>query len=590
MSGRIPQSFIDELLNRVDIVDVIDARVPLKKTGREYQACCPFHNEKTPSFTVSPGKQFYHCFGCGAHGSAIGFLMDYEHLEFPEAIEELARSLGLEVPHEAGAGTPAAQGKRCDDHFSLLERADRFYRTQLREHTQAERAVGYLKKRGLSGEIAARFGLGYAPPGWDALLTHLGSEAHAQKLALELGLLVRRDDGRVYDRFRDRIMFPIRDRRGRCVGFGGRVLGDEKPKYMNSPESPVFHKGQELYGLFEARKANQKLARLLVVEGYMDVVALAQFGLSNAVATLGTATTPEHLERLYRVVHEVVFCFDGDAAGRRAAWRALENALPIMRDGREARFLFLPEGEDPDSLIRRIGCQAFEKQTADSIPLSRFFFESLARQVDIRSVDGRAHLVELARPLLQKLPDSVFRDLMLERLADLSGLGPDKLARRLFGKQEPTAAVAVKARPGESGRSPVRTAIRLLLEQPELSRWVTPPSGFADLDLPGVDLLNELLEMLWQDPQLSTGRMLEHWRGKPAGQHLARLASVPLLIPETGYATEFRDAIRRLVEQRTMQRTEQLLFKDRRESLSESEKSELKQLLATRHPGQDQAR
>jgi DNA primase len=585
MSGRIPQSFIDEILNRVDIVEVIDARVPLKKAGREYQACCPFHNEKTPSFTVSPGKQFYHCFGCGAHGSAIGFLMDYEHLEFPEAIEELARSLGLEVPREAGAAKPAQHSERRDDHFSLLERADRFYRAQLREHAQAARAVDYLKNRGLSGEIAARFGLGYAPPGWDALLTLLGSDAHAQTLALELGLLVRRDDGRVYDRFRDRIMFPIRDRRGRTVGFGGRVLGDEKPKYMNSPESPVFHKGQELYGLFEARKANQKLERLLVVEGYMDVVALAQFGLSNAVATLGTATTPEHLERLYRVVHEVVFCFDGDAAGRRAAWRALENVLPIMRDGREARFLFLPEGEDPDSLIRRIGCEAFQKQTADSIPLSQFFFESLAQQVDTRSVDGRAHLVELARPLLQRLPDSVFRDLMLKRLADLSGLGPEKLAQRLFGKREPMPSGGVKARPGESGRSPVRTAIRLLLEQPQLSRWVTPPTGFEDLELPGVGLLNELLEMLWQDPHLSAGHLLEHWRGEPEGQHLARLASLPLVIPETGYEKEFRDAIQRLVEQRTAQRTEQLLFKDRRQALSESEKSELKQLLAMRHPG-----
>jgi DNA primase len=585
MSGRIPQSFIDEILNRVDIVEVIDARVPLKKAGREYQACCPFHNEKTPSFTVSPGKQFYHCFGCGAHGSAIGFLMDYEHLEFPEAIEELARSLGLEVPREAGAAKPAQHSERRDDHFSLLERADRFYRAQLREHAQAARAVDYLKNRGLSGEIAARFGLGYAPPGWDALLTLLGSDAHAQTLALELGLLVRRDDGRVYDRFRDRIMFPIRDRRGRTVGFGGRVLGDEKPKYMNSPESPVFHKGQELYGLFEARKANQKLERLLVVEGYMDVVALAQFGLSNAVATLGTATTPEHLERLYRVVHEVVFCFDGDAAGRRAAWRALENVLPIMRDGREARFLFLPEGEDPDSLIRRIGCEAFQKQTADSIPLSQFFFESLAQQVDTRSVDGRAHLVELARPLLQRLPDSVFRDLMLERLADLSGLGPEKLVQHLFGKREPMPRGGVKARPGESGRSPVRTAIRLLLEQPQLSRWVTPPTGFEDLELPGVGLLNELLEMLWQDPHLSAGHLLEHWRGEPEGQHLARLASLPLVIPETGYEKEFRDAIQRLVEQRTAQRTEQLLFKDRRQALSESEKSELKQLLAMRHPG-----
>ncbi len=587
MSGRIPQSFIDELLNRVDIVEVIDARVPLKKAGREYQACCPFHNERTPSFTVSPGKQFYHCFGCGAHGSAIGFLMDYEHLEFPEAIEELARTLGLEVPREAGGAKPPGVERR-DDHLSLLGRVDRFYRAQLREHPQATRAVDYLKTRGLSGEIAAQFGLGYAPPGWDALLSYLGADSHTQKLALELGLLVRRDDGRIYDRFRDRILFPIRDRRGRTIAFGGRVLGDEKPKYMNSPESPVFHKGQELYGFFEARKASSKLERLLVVEGYMDVVALAQFGLSNAVATLGTATTPEHLERLYRAVNEVVFCFDGDAAGRRAAWRALENALPAMRGGREARFLFLPEGEDPDSLIRHAGCEAFQQQTADSVPLSQFFFESLARQVDTRSVDGRAHLVELARPLLQKLPDSVFRDLMLERLAQLSGLAPDKLAQRVFGGQERTPPEMVERRSGEpSGRSPVRTAVRLLLEQPELSRCVTRPTGFEDLDLPGIPLLSELLEMLWRDPHLSAGRLLEHWRGKPEGQHLARLAAQPLVIPETGYEREFRDALQRLIEQRTLQRTEQLLFKDRQQGLSEAEKTELKQLFLMRHPERD---
>jgi DNA primase len=583
MSGRIPQPFIDDLLNRVDIVEIIDARVPLKKAGREYQACCPFHNEKTPSFTVSPNKQFYHCFGCGAHGSAIGFLMDYEHLEFPEAIEELARSLGVEVPREAGAPS-ASQSQRRDDHYSLLERVDHFYRAALREHTQAQRAIDYLKARGLSGEIAARFGLGYAPPGWDSLLGQLGSDSHAHKLALELGLLVRRDDGRVYDRFRDRIMFPIRDRRGRTVGFGGRVLGDEKPKYMNSPESTVFHKGRELYGLFEARKANQKLERLLVVEGYMDVVALAQFGLDNAVATLGTATTPEHLERLYRTVHEVVFCFDGDSAGRRAAWRALENTLPVMRDGREARFLFLPEGEDPDSLIRRIGCEAFREQTAESIPLSQFFFESLARQVDTRSVDGRAHLAELARPLLQKLPDSVFRDLMLERLAELSGLDAQRLARRLLGGREPSHAGAVERRTAASGRSPVRTAIRLLLEQPALCRCVSAPTGFDDLDLPGAGLLRELLEILWQDPDLTMGRVLEHWRDKPEAQHLAKLASAPLVIPEAGYETEFRDAIQRLVEQRVAQRTEQLLTKGRDQALSESEKIELKQLLDLRNP------
>lgn len=582
MAGRIPQSFIDDLLNRVDIVEVIDARVSLKKAGREYQACCPFHNEKTPSFTVSPGKQFYHCFGCGAHGSAVGFLMDYEHLEFPDAIEELARSVGMEVPHEAASGHRTDH--RSNDHYSLLERAERYYRNQLREHAQAANAVDYLKQRGLSGEIAATFGLGYAPPGWDSLLRHLGSDSETQNAAVELGLLVQKDDNRLYDRFRDRIMFPIRDRRGRTIGFGGRVLGNDTPKYMNSPESPLFHKGRELYGLFEARKANQKLERLLVVEGYMDVVALAQFGLTHAVATLGTATTAEHLERLYRTVKEVVFCFDGDAAGRRAAWRALENALPVLRDGREARFLFLPEGEDPDSLVRRIGKQAFHQKSVDSIPLSQYFLESLSQQVDTRSVDGRAHLVELARPLLQKLPDSVFRDLMLGQLAQLSGLPAQQLEKRIFGTQQAKPELPPRQRPHDSSRSPVRVAIRLLLEQPELCEQVKHPCGFEDLELPGMPLLVELLEILRQRPHLSTGGILEHWRDRPEQQHLAKLATLPLDLPEEGFAEEFCGAVQRLKEQRTRQRTEQLLFKNQQAGLTESEKTELKQLLVLHHP------
>jgi DNA primase len=583
MAGRIPQSFIDELLNRVDIVDIIESRVPLKKAGREFQACCPFHNEKTPSFTVSPGKQFYHCFGCGAHGSAVGFLMDYENLSFPEAIEELARSAGMEVPHEAGG---SAVDDHRHDHYSLLEKVEQFYRGQLRQHPQAGRAVEYLKARGLSGEIAQTFGLGYAPPGWDNLLKHLADE-HSRQLALELGLLVKKDDGSRYDRFRDRIMFPIRDRRGRCIGFGGRVLGDEKPKYMNSPESPVFHKGQELYGLFEARKATQKLERLLVVEGYMDVVALAQYGLTNAVATLGTATTPEHLERLYRAVSEVVFCFDGDNAGRRAAWRALENALPVMRDGREARFLFLPEGEDPDTLVRRIGADAFRQKTVESIPLSRFLYESLCDQVDTASVDGRARLVELARPLLNRLPDSAFRDLMLERLSELSGLKTAQLQARIFGTaQSDTPVPEPRPQPPrrDSGRSLVRTAIHLLLEQPGLGRSLPNPAGFEDLELPGVPLLVELLELSRHSPHLNTGGILEHWRDRPEQQHLARLATLKPDISSEGYEPEFRDAVQRLIEQRNSWKAESLILKERSSGLSAPEKEELKQLVAGTRP------
>jgi len=334
MAGPIPQDFIDQLLARVDIVDVVGSRVPLKKAGREFTACCPFHTEKTPSFTVSPVKQFYHCFGCGEHGTAIGFLMAYDRMTFPEAVEELARQVGLEVPHEE---RPERRGPDPQPLYDVLERAAQHYQQQLRRHPEAQRAIQYLKGRGLSGETAAAFGLGYAPPGWDNLLGAHGTDAEAVKRLDLAGLLAEGSGGKRYDRFRDRIMFPIRDARGRVIGFGGRVLGDAKPKYLNSPETPVFHKGRELYGLYEARRVPGAIERLLVVEGYMDVIALAQHGIGNAVATLGTATTTEHLERIFKTAPEVVFCFDGDRAGREAAWKALNAALPQLREGREAR-------------------------------------------------------------------------------------------------------------------------------------------------------------------------------------------------------------------------------------------------------------
>jgi DNA primase len=384
-------------------------------------------------------------------------------------------------------------------------------------------------------------------------------------------------------------MFPIRDRRGRCIGFGGRVLGDGKPKYMNSPESPLFHKGQELYGLFESRKAGQKLERLLVVEGYMDVVALAQFGLTNVVATLGTATTPEHLERLYRTVSEVVFCFDGDAAGRRAAWRALENTLPVLRDGREARFLFLPEGEDPDSLVRKIGADAFRQKTVESIPLSRFFYESLCQRVDIDSVDGRARLVELAKPLLIRLPDAVFRDLMLEQLSQYSGLKLPQLTKRILGSAQATQNKPKTRQRPDIGRSPVRIAIRLLLEEPALGEKLQGRPGFEDLDLPGVPLLTELLELTRHSPNLSTGGILEHWRGRPEEQHLAKLATTPLELPGECLEAEFCGALERLLEQRNRQKADQLLSKERQTGLNESEKDELKQILGAVRPNRGTA-
>ena len=585
MAGRIPQSFIDEVLNRTDIVEVIDTRVPLKKAGREYKACCPFHTEKTPSFTVSQVKQFYHCFGCGEHGTAITFLMDYEHMEFVEAIEELARRAGLEVPREAVAGH--SQTPSTLPHYALLERIADYYQEQLRSHPQAARAVAYLKQRGLTGEVAARFNIGFAPPGWENLAAALDAGTTVSKQLLELGLTIERDTGSsAYDRFRDRIQFPIRDRRGRTIGFGGRVLDDSTPKYLNSPESPVFHKGQELYGLFEARKAVRKLERLLVVEGYMDVVALAQFGINYAVATLGTATTHEHLERLFRTVPEVVFCFDGDRAGREAAWRALENTLPVLRDGREARFLFLPDGEDPDSLVRKIGKDALEQQIATATHLSDFFFERLATQLDIDSIDGRARLVTLAKPLLATLPDSTFQQLMVEQLAGLAQTTSDLIAGRLdIAPPTDTPPPLQKPAPARQAgqKSPVRQALELLLYQPSLAADISQPEFLQHCDVAGVPLLIEVLELLQQQPELGTAALLEHWRGREEDRFLYQLArwtppldNLELLADLQGHINEIQ---RQYIENR-------IYFLDTEQGhrqLSSAEKQEYGELLIQSH-------
>jgi DNA primase len=575
MAGRIPQSFIDELLARIDIVDVIDPRVPLKKAGREFKACCPFHGEKTPSFTVSQVKQFYHCFGCGQHGTAITFLMDYEHMDFVEAIEELAHRAGLEVPREAGGDNRHAPSTQ--PHYALLERISDYYQEQLRSHPQAGHAVEYLKQRGLTGEVAARFKIGFAPPGWENLANALNADNATQKLLLELGLTVQRDDGKgAYDRFRDRVQFPIHDRRGRTIGFGGRVLDNGTPKYMNSPESAVFHKGQELYGLHEARKAVRKLERILVVEGYMDVVALAQFDINYAVATLGTATTPEHLERLFRTVPEVVFCFDGDRAGREAAWRALENSLPALTDGREARFLFLPEGEDPDSLVRKIGKDAFEQRIASATHLSDFFFERLSAQLDIDSIDGRARLVNLASPLLARMPDGMFRQLMTERLAELAGTSVNALAGRLKLPQEAADDPQPLAQPvpAAGGTSPVREAISILLYQPTLAREVGELPFQEPVDVPGVSLLAELLELLQQQPLASTGAILEHWRGREETRHLAKLASWTPVSEDLDLLPDLQHHLQRIYRQHLEQRIAILNKKEVSHRLSEDERRE----------------
>jgi len=540
MAGRIPEHFIQDLLARSDIVALIDSRVPLKKTGRNYAACCPFHQEKTPSFTVAPDKQFYYCFGCGASGNAVGFLMEYDHLNFPEAVEQLATRAGLEIPREEGhdARKEKAKRDRLQTLYDLLERAERFYRQQLKSAPEKQKAVHYLKGRGLTGEIAARYGLGFAPPGFDNLINGLSLDKESLEQAVTAGLLVRREDnGRTYDKFRDRIQFPIRDHRGRTIGFGGRVLGDGKPKYLNSPETPVFHKGRELYGLWEWRQSRDRSDRLYVVEGYMDVIALAQHGVPNAVATLGTATSEEHCQLLFRQVNEVVFCFDGDEAGRRAAWRALESALPVLDDGKQARFLFLDEGEDPDTLVRTQGPEALLALTDKADALSTYLFRHLSEGLDLATVDGRARLARLALPFLDKPAGPVYRALLEEELARLTRLersSLEKLRQSLPAArgrppeapkasppppayhdgdpggeappgwdEDPGAPMAMPGgdRPRTPNRAPVRRRggsgglglverlVLVLLSHPEVLEERPLPEGLEELEVPQLDLL-----------------------------------------------------------------------------------------------------
>jgi DNA primase len=598
MAGRIPQHFIDTLLDRVDIVDVVDRRVALKKTGKNYSARCPFHDEKTPSFSVNPEKQFYYCFGCGAGGNAIGFVMDYENLDFPRAVESLAASVGLEVPRETPDGAPASGAESPHRAlYAFMERCDAFYREALRQHPQAGRAVDYLKARGLSGLAARDFGLGYAPPGWDNLHQALAADSDSETLALQTGMLVKNDAGRIYDRFRDRVVFPIRDRRGRVIAFGGRVLGDDKPKYLNSPETPIFHKGRELYGLYEARRANRSLERIIVVEGYMDVIALAQHGISNAVATLGTATSGEHLERIFRATSEVVFCFDGDRAGRQAADRALEAALPVMADGRQARFLFLREGEDPDSLVRSEGAAAFNDLLAAAQPLESYLFESQAAGLDLRSIEGRASLSKRTLPLLRRLPDGVFRELMFRALAERTGLDLESLLRLELPREEP-APPPPAAPPADEEpllprrRSPLparaerhatlaQEAIALILHRPAVAAMA---DAQALSQLPGQEgaLLREMLELLHRRPESTTGMLLGHWHGTPEGDLLTHLAGQERLIPTEGIERQFEDIIRRLsslpLRQRIVEEINGLKSRDYAQ-LGEDDKARLRELI-----------
>ncbi len=569
MPGRIPERFIDDLLARIDIVDVIQERVTLKKAGRDWSARCPFHDERSASFTVSPAKQFYHCFGCGAHGSAIRFLMDYDRLEFPDAIEELAARAGVKVEYEGG-GRPV-QREDASDLYTLLDAAARFYHQQLANNSAAR---DYVASRGLSAEMVERFTIGFAPEQWDGLKSALGSNAQRLALLDKAGMLASGDRGNKYDRFRNRIMFPILDRRGRTIAFGGRVLGkDDGPKYLNSPETPLFHKGRELFGLWQVRDAHQKIPRLLVVEGYMDVVALHQSGLTQALATLGTATPSDHAEILFRNAADVFFCFDGDRAGKQAAWRAVESVLPRMRDGRQAWFLFIPDGEDPDTLIRKEGIDGFEQRLKQATPLSEFFFAETGKDVNLASIDGKARLAERARPLIAQIPDGAFRDLMYAELERLSG------ARTVIPASTSTPAQA-GTRPAQ--RSLVRSAITLLVQNPALASELQPPWTFSELRLAGVPLLVELIGLCRDRPSLSTGSLLEHFAGREESAALNKLAQADLLVDAESGRSEFLGAIEQLDVQTSQQRLDDLIARQLAGTLSDAERDELRQLMANK--------
>jgi DNA primase len=583
MAGRISRQFIDDLLARADIVDIVDSRVPLKKAGKNYQACCPFHNEKSPSFTVSQDKQFYHCFGCGEHGNAISFLMEFDRLDFVDAIEELASHCGIEVVREENNATPAEQRRQQEvyqqkqDDYELMDQISRFYQQQLKVATDKERAVSYLKGRGLSGEVVKRFSIGYISDAWDGMMKVYSRNGQANEQLVELGMAIQGDKSRPYDRFRGRIMFPIRDKRGRVIGFGGRVLGDEKPKYLNSPETRVYHKGQELYGLYEAKQANKSLERLVVVEGYMDVVALAQHGVDYAVASLGTATTTEQLQTMFRTVKEVICCYDGDRAGRDAAWRAMENALPLIRDGFSLKFVFVPDGEDPDSLIRKQGQHAFEKIIDQAMPLSKFLFEQLMNKVDMSSSEGRAGFVESIKLLLAKLPDSVLKDSIINDVANNFGTGSEQFLTKF---RKTVAGVSTIKKPKVSTKvTPVRLAIALLLEHPHIVEALGDISVLQPLTIPGVDLLTQLLELCQKNPNIKTAQLLEYFRDTEQGKQLAKLMCWQHHIEAEAAEDVFLDSIEKLLNNFVEQRAEFLLQKARTGQMSQQEKQELQAIL-----------
>ncbi|BFN32543.1 DNA primase [Vibrio harveyi] len=581
MAGHIPRSFIDDLLARLDIVDIIDARVKLKKKGKNYGACCPFHNEKTPSFSVSQEKQFYHCFGCGVHGNAIDFIMEFERLDFVEAIEELASYLGLDVPREQRSGGggqfnsgPQASSSEKRSLYDIMGNIAQFYRNQLKQPT-SKVAIEYLKDRGLSGEIVQKFGIGYVADEWDLVRKNFGQNKDNQDMLVTGGMLIENDKGNRYDRFRGRIMFPIRDRRGRVIGFGGRVLGDGTPKYLNSPETPIFHKGKELYGLYEVLQAYREPPRILVVEGYMDVVALAQYGVDYSVASLGTSTTGDHIQMLFRQTNTVVCCYDGDRAGKEAAWRALENALQYLKTGNTLKFLFLPDGEDPDSYVRKYGKQAFEQQIEQATPLSSYLFDNLIElhQINLGNNEGKSALRAYASALIDKIPDPYFQELLEKLLDERTGFDNRlRQPRKKTGESRPQPHKEIK-------RTPMREVIALLIQNPSYAQMVPDLSSVRDLSIPGLSLFVDVLDKCQAHPHINTGQLLEHWRNSQNETLLSRLASWDIPLDEDNQEEIFLDSLDKIIAQCVEKQIENLQAKARSVGLSAEEKRELLALM-----------
>ncbi|MFM8342452.1 MAG: DNA primase [Methylomonas sp.] len=559
MSGRIPRQFIDDLLVRVDIVDLIDSRVPLKKVGSNFVARCPFHTEKTPSFSVNRSRQTYHCFGCGAGGNAISFLIDYAHLGFVEAVEDLAAFVGVDVPREVVDQVDFAAKQDSSRLYALLEQVAAFYVEQLRSN-EGKVAIEYLKQRGLTGEIARDFGLGYSPNSWDALLARFD-----QQTLVDAGMLVVKEDGKVYDRFRGRLMFPIRDKRKRVIGFGGRVLDDSLPKYLNSPETDIFSKGKEVYGLCELLEYKVKPERILIVEGYMDVIALAQYGVHNAVAALGTATSKVHMDLLFRFASELVFCFDGDNAGRQAAWKAVEAALPSLRDGRQIKIMLLPQGHDPDSLIREESLHGFESRIADALVLSDYFFEHLSEGLNLATVEGKAKLLSVVRPQLEKMPRGFFREMMFSRLRELTGA---KLQDAVSPSQS-----QIHGKGKVQSASMMRKVLALLLQYPQLAQKAEQQVlELVDVNLAGMDLLKQVLDVIAREQTKTSAVLIEFFRGSEHEKVVNALSNLVWEVPEFNAEAEFSGAWEQLLRQIQENRMAALIEKSSRgESLTADE-------------------